>query len=63
MVARTVGLAAFAVCGLFIDALHWRHMWVVMAMPLALASRRVVRPSRTDARADPNPEHRIESPA
>ena len=38
--AWVVALVGFVVCGLFIDTLHWRHMWLVMAMPLAIAAHR-----------------------
>jgi hypothetical protein len=36
-VASAAGLAA---CGLFIDTLHWRELWVVMAVALAAAAHR-----------------------
>jgi len=39
-VAWVVALIGFAASGLFIDTLHWRHMWVVLAMPFAIAAHR-----------------------
>jgi hypothetical protein len=39
-VAWVVALIGFAASGLFIDTLHWRHMWLVLAMPFAIAAHR-----------------------
>ncbi len=35
-------LVGFAIAGFFIDTLHWRQLWVMLAMPLAIAVQRDV---------------------
>ena len=37
-VAWAVALAGFATYAFLIDELHWRHLWVLLAMPLAIAA-------------------------
>jgi hypothetical protein len=37
-VAWTACVIGFATYGFFIDILHWRHFWVVLAVPLAIAA-------------------------
>lgn len=39
-VAWACALVGFALCGLFIDTLHWRHLWVVLGLALAAAAYR-----------------------
>lgn len=39
-VAWASALAGFAVCGLFIDTIHWRHLWVMVGLALAAAAYR-----------------------
>lgn len=45
VVAWVVALVGFAVCGFFIDTLHWRHMWLALAMPLAIAAHHIRQPA------------------
>jgi cell division protein FtsW (lipid II flippase) len=51
--------AGIAACGLFIDTLHWRQLWVVMAVALAVVAHReqavAVLRSRAVQRSAPRP--------
>ncbi|MGH3116363.1 MAG: O-antigen ligase family protein [Gaiellales bacterium] len=49
--AWVAGLIGFTAYSLLIDAVHWRHFWVVVAIPLAIAARdqlRGLRPGRPE---------------
>jgi hypothetical protein len=51
-VAWVAALIGFAAYGFFIDILHWRHFWVVLAVPLAIHAyeeRRTVRVTKAEA--------------
>jgi hypothetical protein len=45
-VAWVSGLIGLTTYALLIDAVHWRHFWVVLAIPLAIAARDQLRPIR-----------------
>lgn len=51
-VAWTAALLGFAVYGFFIDILHWRHFWVVIAVPLAITAWDARRRARPPAEAE-----------
>jgi len=51
-VAWTAALVGFAIYGFFIDILHWRHFWVVMAVPLAIAAWHARQGARPRAEAE-----------
>ena len=51
-VAWTAALIGFAVYGFFIDILHWRHFWFVIAVPLAIVAWHAHQRARPPAEAE-----------
>ena len=45
-VAWVSALVGFMIAGFFIDTLHWRHLWVMLAIPLAIAAQNEVQRHR-----------------
>lgn len=52
IVAWSACVIGFAVYGFFIDLLHWRHFWVALAMPLAIAAWQIQRSPRPRIEAE-----------